>query len=45
VNQLISSMVELPWGGCKQSGLGRMLSDNGLKEFSETVVLREPVHL
>ncbi len=42
VNQLTGSMVELPWGGVKSSGIGRMLSDEGLLEFTETLTTRIP---
>jgi acyl-CoA reductase-like NAD-dependent aldehyde dehydrogenase len=42
VNQRIGSMVQLPWGGVKGSGVGRMLSHEGLLAFTETMVLRLP---
>jgi acyl-CoA reductase-like NAD-dependent aldehyde dehydrogenase len=41
VNQIIGSVVDLPWGGRKKAGLGRMLGSPGLKEFTEPVVIRE----
>jgi acyl-CoA reductase-like NAD-dependent aldehyde dehydrogenase len=36
VNTYNWSPVELPWGGFKQSGLGRELGRAGLDEFTET---------
>jgi len=35
VNHMQPAMVELPWGGFKQSGFGRELGTYGLDEFTE----------
>jgi acyl-CoA reductase-like NAD-dependent aldehyde dehydrogenase len=43
VNQNTGSRVELPWGGVKSSGIGRMLSDEGILEFTETITTRVPL--
>lgn len=40
VNMTIGSMVEHPWGGRKGSGIGRMLSHEGLLHFAEPVTTR-----
>ncbi len=42
VNMTIASIVEMPWGGTKRSGLGRMLSKEGVRAFTEVVALRLP---
>lgn len=42
INQNIGSKVELPWGGVKSSGYGRMLSSEGILEFTETITTRRP---
>ena len=41
INGLVKSDVALPFGGCKQSGLGRELGDVGFFEFTQTHVLTE----
>jgi acyl-CoA reductase-like NAD-dependent aldehyde dehydrogenase len=40
INQIVGSIVELPWGGVKKSGVGRLLNEEGMTEFSESVVER-----
>lgn len=40
INQTVGSIVELPWGGVKKSGLGRMLNDEGILKFTESVTER-----
>jgi succinate-semialdehyde dehydrogenase/glutarate-semialdehyde dehydrogenase len=40
LNQTVGSIVELPWGGVKKSGLGRMLNDEGVLKFTESVTER-----
>jgi acyl-CoA reductase-like NAD-dependent aldehyde dehydrogenase len=42
VNQNVGSLVQMPWGGRKRSGIGRMLSVEGIREFAEPVTLRLP---
>jgi succinate-semialdehyde dehydrogenase/glutarate-semialdehyde dehydrogenase len=42
VNMTVSSLVQMPWGGRKKSGIGRMLSKEGVREFAEVVTLRLP---
>jgi len=42
VNQTIGSLVQMPWGGRKRSGIGRMLSLEGIREFADPVTLRLP---
>lgn len=42
VNQIPASNVELPWGGVKSSGFGRMLAEEGILEFTETITTRLP---
>ncbi|MCI0588029.1 MAG: aldehyde dehydrogenase family protein [Planctomycetes bacterium] len=42
VNQNVGSIVQMPWGGRKGSGIGRMLSVEGIREFAEPVTLRLP---
>ncbi|HET6203542.1 MAG TPA: aldehyde dehydrogenase family protein [Planctomycetota bacterium] len=42
VNQTVGSLVQMPWGGRKRSGLRRMLSLEGIREFAEPVTLRLP---
>jgi acyl-CoA reductase-like NAD-dependent aldehyde dehydrogenase len=34
INKTVGSNSEIPWGGVKQSGLGRMLSKYGVREFT-----------
>lgn len=41
INGIVKSDVALPFGGCKQSGLGRELGDAGFFEFTQTRVLSE----
>ena len=45
INQTIGSIVEMSWGGRKTSGIGRMLSREGIEEFTESVTLRLPQNL
>lgn len=40
VNQTVGSIVQLPWGGVKKSGVGRLLGREGLKKFTQSVVHR-----
>ena len=40
INQTVGSIVDLPWGGVKKSGLGRMLGEPGMRKFTETIVER-----
>lgn len=40
INQTVGSIVELPWGGVKKSGVGRLLGGEGFREFTESVVER-----
>ncbi len=40
INQVVGSIVQLPWGGVKKSGVGRMLGIPGLRKFTERTVLR-----
>lgn len=44
VNDVLSSygMVETPWGGIKDSGLGRVHGDQALRDFCEPHHLNEP---
>jgi acyl-CoA reductase-like NAD-dependent aldehyde dehydrogenase len=42
INQIVSSIVECPWGGVKGSGVGRMLGPEAVREFTETVNYRYP---
>lgn len=39
INQTAASINEAPWGGIKQSGLGRVLSKYGIREFTEMKVV------
>jgi len=39
INQTAASIDEAPWGGVKQSGLGRTLSKYGIREFTEMKVV------
>ena len=39
VNNFVSSDVKLPFGGQKQSGLGRELGEDGFLEFCQTKVV------
>jgi len=39
INQTAASIDEAPWGGVKQSGLGRALSKYGIREFTEMKVV------
>ncbi len=41
-NCTIGSLVELPWGGRKQSGIGRLLGVEGVRAFTDVVTLRRP---
>lgn len=40
INQTVGSIVELPWGGVKKSGIGRMLNEEGIKKFTQSIVER-----
>ena len=42
INQLVASTAEVPWGGVKKSGLGRMLGPEAVREFTNTVNYRSP---
>lgn len=42
-NMTIGSLVELPWGGRKQSGIGRLLGPEGVRAFTDVVTLRRPI--
>lgn len=42
-NMTIGSLVELPWGGRKQSGIGRLLGQEGVRAFTDVVTLRRPI--
>ena len=39
INCTPKSYAAFPWGGMKQSGLGRMLSKQGISEFLESKVI------
>jgi len=39
INQTAASIDEAPWGGVKQSGLGRALSKYGIREFTNMKVV------
>ncbi|MBU2477170.1 aldehyde dehydrogenase family protein [Candidatus Micrarchaeota archaeon] len=41
INCTPKSRAEFPWGGRKQSGLGRMLSTQGINEYLETKVIND----
>lgn len=43
VNQPVGSVAQCPWGGVKQSGVGRLLGVEGMREFTQTVNLRTPL--
>lgn len=46
INQIVGSIVDLPWGGVKQSGIGRMLDREGMRTFTQSVTERwNPDHL
>lgn len=40
INQTVGSIVNLPWGGVKKSGIGRMLNEEGVLKFTESVTER-----
>ncbi|MFB6347037.1 MAG: aldehyde dehydrogenase, partial [bacterium] len=40
INQIVGSIVELPWGGVKKSGVGRMLDREGMLSFTQSVTER-----
>lgn len=40
INANTGSIVQHPWGGIKGSGMGRMLSIEGLRSFTHTVTIR-----
>lgn len=40
INQVVGSIVELPWGGVKMSGVGRMLDEEGILTFTQSVTER-----
>src|SRR3989338_7410452 len=39
INKAATSRSEIPWGGIKQSGIGRMLSKYGVREFTNMKVV------
>lgn len=43
INRTAASLNELPWGGVKQSGLGRTLSKYGIREFTNMKVVMENI--